>query len=820
MFLLSFSAFAQSALIRGKALDAATNEPLANASVLLKPSLSGFLTDKEGNFELQAKPTDVTIQVSFIGYETASISLSSVKEQVYVTVKMRKIYLPSQSILVSASMMESDAKKSNYTRIDAATLQKSRANEDVPEMLSSLPSTQWYSEGGAGNGYNYLSIRGFDQRRIAVMVNGIPQNDPEDHNVYWIDFSDVLGSTEVIKIQRGTGGAVFGYPAIGGAINIVTSSITATPEFNLAAQQGSFGLRKYAASYSTGLIDKKYAVQAKFSQTTADGYRDLSSTTVNSYYLSLVRMDENLISQVNFYGGPFEDRLVYTGLPKFAVFDKDLRKKNYSYWEADAKSFSYVTERRAEECEQYTQPHFELLNDLKLSDKVTLNSALFMVIGSGYYDYDGSWAPYSYYRFTPANGFASATNPDSLIANAIIRAEVDNRQWGWLPRIKIKLDDQEFNAGLEIRFHRSNHWGALNSGNGAPQEAVPDFHYYDYHAGKDMLGAFVNDTYSLSDDIKLLGELQVSYTKYLFQNEKFIGTEFTVPNVFLNPKVGLNYTLSPSSSLFFTAAIVGREPRLSNYYDAAEASDKAKPQFEQRADGSYDFSNPLVKPERMFDFELGYTFSTEKLNASLNVYVMSFRNEIVKNGGVNRFGEATTGNIDRTRHAGVELSLRHQMGSFADVIANAAFSRSTIQSGAYYSTDDNKFTYKVDLAGNRITDSPDFIGNFGVALHAEGAYLELTCKYVSSFYSDNFDSKIKDVYALGLVSYEDNKNDAYFTAKLLASYSFSFKGFSGETKVYAQVNNLFDRYYSAYAVGKEFFPAAERSFVLGLTTAL
>ncbi len=68
-----------------------------------------------------------------------------------------------------------------------------------------------------------LSIRGFDQRRISVSVNGIPQNDPEDHNVYWLDFPDLLASTELIQVQRGAGSGVVGYPAIGGSINIITS---------------------------------------------------------------------------------------------------------------------------------------------------------------------------------------------------------------------------------------------------------------------------------------------------------------------------------------------------------------------------------------------------------------------------------------------------------------------------------------------------------------------------------------------------------------------------------------------------------------------
>jgi iron complex outermembrane receptor protein len=819
ILLVSLPLFAQGLFLRGRVLDASHKTPLVSASVILKPSQSGALSDSKGYFEIRMKMTrDSNLQVSYVGYETVVIPLNEKTNTDSLQIILHRVALPSQSILVSASAMESDSRKPNYQKVERSDLEKIRANEDVPELLSSLPSTQWYSEGGAGNGYNYLSIRGFDQRRIAVMVNGIPQNDPEDHNVYWIDFSDILGSSEVIKVQRGSGGGIFGYPAIGGAINIVTSSVTEKPEFRFGMQDGSYGLRKYLASYSTGLIDGKYSVQARFAQTHSTGYRDYSATNVNSYYLSVARFDDNLVTQVNFYGGPFEDQLVYTGLPKSYIADKNLRKLNYSDW--DMGPDGYVVPRRAEENEQFTQPHYEILQDWKLSNNVTLNSALFYVIGSGYYDYDGSWANYSYFRLTPQNGFTVSGSPDdNYIANAIIRAQVENKQWGWMPRLKIKLDNQELNAGLEVRFHRSNHWGSLISGNGAPPEVTPNFHYYDYNAGKDMLGAFVNDSYSLSNAVKISGELQLSYTKYLIYDEKFIGTNFTVPNLFLNPKIGINYTLSDVSSLFFTTSIVSREPRLSNYYDAGEASGSATPQFEQRADGSYDFSKPYVKPERMLDFELGYGYSTDEFVGSINLYLMSFKDEIVKDGGVDRFGEPTTGNMNKTRHIGAEFSLRYAVNKCFDLVGNATFSKSTVVAGTFYKTL-STVTYAVDLAGDRITASPDFLGNFGITFHSHGAYIEFTGNYVSSFYSDNLDTKAKTAYSEGLISYDDNKNDAYFTAKFLASYSFQLERFSGETKIYGQVNNIFDKLYSAYAVGKEFFPAAERNFVFGIITSL
>src|SRR5690606_5356130 len=158
-------------------------------------------------------------------------------------------------------------------------------------------------------------------------------------------------------------------------------------------------------------------------------YRNLGWAKFNSYHLSAVRYDDNLTTQINLFGGPIEDGLAYTGLPKFAVKNKELRKANYSYWETEGNELTYTVQRRPEELENFSQPHYEMLNELKLNDDVTINSALFLVIGSGFFDYDGSWSIFydDYFRLLQ-NGYDSNYIP----VNALIRAQVENKQFGWI----------------------------------------------------------------------------------------------------------------------------------------------------------------------------------------------------------------------------------------------------------------------------------------------------------------------------------------------------------------------------------------------------
>ena len=90
------------------------------------------------------------------------------------------------------------------------------------------------------------------------MINGVPQNDPEDHNVYWVDFPDFLGNVQNIQVQRGAGSAFYGPPAIGGSINIITSQFSAEPKISGYVGSGTYNTKKYSLSLNSGLIKDKY----------------------------------------------------------------------------------------------------------------------------------------------------------------------------------------------------------------------------------------------------------------------------------------------------------------------------------------------------------------------------------------------------------------------------------------------------------------------------------------------------------------------------------------------------------------------------------
>ncbi|GJQ64497.1 MAG: TonB-dependent receptor [Melioribacteraceae bacterium] len=821
LFLLLFPIllFSQQYEVKGRVTNL-SGEPLELVNVVINSI--GTATNHQGNFTFQQdKPFTGTIKFSHLGYKSVVLTIEEYNQLSEKVIRMESEIISSQTVLVEATLGQEGITPMTFSKIENEEIRKTYVNQDIPEFLSTLPSTTFYSEGGAGLGYNYLSIRGFDQRRLSISVNGIPQNDPEDHNLYWLDMPDLLSSTGIIQVQRGAGSGVTGYPAIGGSINIITSPFSDKPRLKFGSMIGSYNTRKYSASFSSGLVDKKYSFYARISQTLSSGYRDYNWVDFKSYHFSAVRYDENLTTQINLFGGPVADGLVYTGLPKSHIENRDLRKKNYSYWSGEGTNF-FSVDRRPEEKENFSQPHYELLNEYRLNENVKINSALFLIIGKGFFDYDGSWAPYSYFRLTPSNGFAISGDPDNLyMSNVLIRAMVENKQYGWIPRVNIQHKNGNLILGGEIRVHNSVHWGSINYAEGIPSGVPVDYRYYYYEGGKDIFTLYAHEEYQLNEQVNILAEIQLAHHNYKIENEKYLNNEFSLSNTFFNPRFGINYKFDDNVSSYFALATVTREPRLKNYYDAAESGGGADPQFNKNSDGTYNFDDPIVSPETMNSFELGASYSSELLSSNLNMFFMSFDDEIVKNGQLDRFGQPVTGNVERTIHSGIELSASVKPTSTLEFIVNGSYSNNYIKEGKTFVGYDSGVA-DINLADNKIAGFPDITLNAIAKFTYSGFYSQIALRYVGSYYTDNYDEKLGVLNNLypGLTSYTDNKVEAYTTANFFASYSFELKPVFREVKVYCRLVNLFDELYAAYGVGGDFFPGPERHFNAGIEVGL
>lgn len=297
--------------------------------------------------------------------------------------------------------------------------------------------------------------------------------------------------------------------------------------------------------------------------------------------------------------------------------------------------------------------------------------------------------------------------------------------------------------------------------------------------------------------------VQYAYTRYRLYGEKFLGTDFSVPYHFFNPRAGINYNIDERWNVYGSVAYTSREPRLNNLYDAAEASTPASwgavlPQFGVTTGGKFNFDDPLVKPESLVDIEVGGGYAGESVKAGANIYWMEFADEIVKSGRVDRFGQPVTGNADRTRHVGIELSARATPAQGLELSGTMTLSRNRLVRLTDYATGS-----PVRLDGNPIAGFPDVLANMRLTYRSGALSFSWFTRYVGKQYTDNQRN-------------EANTVDPAFVSN--ASLNCRIDGLIPDVRLEAklQVNNVFDTLYAAYGEGEQFFVGAERNIFCNL----
>ena len=794
-------AFTISGLVKSRE----NGKSLAGVNIYIPGTSIGVTSGANGYFKLPALPHGkYIIRFNYIGYSEQEKAVVLSAADTSLTITLNRTILSGPLVSVTVSQARKRVSAVSFSEINKQKLAADYSIQDMPELLSEMPSTTFYSETGSGLGYNYLSIRGFGQRRISVLVNGIPQNDPEDHNVYWVDFPDLAANVQQIQVQRGAGSSFYGPAAIGGSINILTNYFSPKPKLTAYFGAGSYNTKKWSASYNSGLLADKLVLFSRVSNMKTNGYRDGGWIDFWSYFMGAALYTKNQTLRLHVYGGPIEDGLVYTGLPKLVNNYDNLRRKNYSYWEVNeaADSITFAIERRKDETEHFSQPHFELLHEYKINRNMALNNSLFYIHGSGYFDYDGSWGTPLYFRLSPEYGYdANLTIP----GDALIRAYVKNNQIGWLPQLSWRDGNEEMVIGAELRTHRSLHWGRLQKGSGLPEGITGDNgrHYYEYRGGKDIASVYFHQTHELRPNLIFLGDMQYTFKRYHLYDEKFLQNDFTVDYQFLNPRIGLNYNINPASNIYLSLSRTSREPRLKNYYDAAEASTPEAwgaviPQFELNQNGTYNFNKPLVKPEILDGFEAGYVFHSAKFQGFINLYYMSFRDEIIKSGALDRFGQPVTGNADRTLHQGIEIGGKALLTPKLSISGNFSYSANKLVSYSVFVSD----TTPIKLDGNPIAGFPDLLANLRLTYAWNDFYAFLAGRFSGKMYTDNFASESRTV-------------DPFTVLNFNLNWKLNTIGLDGIT-LQVQLNNLLDNRYLAYGEGDSYFPAATRNGFIGI----
>ena len=272
--------FAQS--VTGKVTSEA-GDPLANANIVVVGTDMGTTSNDSGEFSLDLEAGNYTITATVIGFKPLSqeVTVADAVIDMAFALEMSVIELSDVEVLASRADEKTPVAYSMVTKED---MEVRLGSQDIPMVLNTTPSVYATQQGG-GAGDARINVRGFNQRNVAVMINGVPQNDMENGWVYWSNWDGVGDATSSIQMQRGLSAVNLATPSIGGTMNIITDPAAHEKGGKLKQEAGAGGFMKTTLNYNSGLINDKLAISGTIVRKTGDGIIDGTWTDAWAYYL-------------------------------------------------------------------------------------------------------------------------------------------------------------------------------------------------------------------------------------------------------------------------------------------------------------------------------------------------------------------------------------------------------------------------------------------------------------------------------------------------------------------------------------------------------
>ncbi len=812
-------------VIEGIVRSKESDEYLPGASVILEGIKIGTSTGHDGKFVLEnIEPGIYSISASYLGFKVQKKSVNvKPSETTNITFELEPTILSGQEVLVTATRAKERETPVAFTNMSRKEIESKHWAQDIPMMLNELPNVYSYSDNGNGIGYSYMKIRGFDQRRIGVMINGVPLNDAESHEVFWVDHPDIGANSEDIQVQRGVGNSLYGASAFGGSVNLITAGFTHLPKVQLDAGYGTFNTRRFSISANSGLIDNTYNLYGRFSRIDTDGYRKPSWSKLWSYFFGVTRYDENMVTRINIFGGPEQSYLSYRGVIRDWLKDRNSRRTN---------PFQFPNE-----IDNFYQPHYQLINDWQISEIMRLENTWFVFLGEGNYtqfrskrdvrEYniprfkiaDSTLLPSGYYK-TDASG-----NPvrDAAGLFEVRRLDltrkrsVDDIDYGWLPRFTFKHHKGNIILGGEYRYHSGHHFGEVTWANIIPPNLSPNWRYYDYVVPKISLSGYIHSLYQLLPELSIMTDLQIRHHNIKLKNEKRYFTEFERKYTFVTPRGGVNYNFTDELNVFANISVAKREPAFKDIYNPQDywISPVNLPKNFLKDGELYRFVGKTLKPEKLVNYEIGSGYRTDDINLKFNLYLMDFRDEIILTGQIDDNGIPISGNAEQSVHRGVEFSGRFNIFENLYFDGNISFNDDRfIKHSEYIVTDwttSPPTTKEIIYNNKRLGGFPTNLSNLRLTYNFTKLLLPLKATIhlmnVGRIYLDNTENKQVAISPFSVLN---------------GGIAYELKNISDKFGVEINLigNNLLDRLYETSGYVEEgvvyWIPAATRNFFLTL----
>jgi len=301
LLVAGITVFAQKGTITGKLVDYTIGEPLIGATVLIGEGV-GSITDLDGHFSITADYGEYTLSISYVGYEPISQSINLDRKLLILK------DLPLKTTMLTEVQVVADVARERETPVAFSTILPAKiaeelAAQDIPMILNSTPGVYATQQGG-GDGDARVTIRGFSQRNVAVMIDGIPVNDMENGWVYWSNWFGLDAVTRSIQVQRGLGASKIAIPSVGGTLNILTKGIDQKRSISIKQEIGSYGYTRTSLGYNSGRQENGWGYTFALSYKQRNGFADATFSRGFFYFGKIEKMIGNHIISITALGAP------------------------------------------------------------------------------------------------------------------------------------------------------------------------------------------------------------------------------------------------------------------------------------------------------------------------------------------------------------------------------------------------------------------------------------------------------------------------------------------------------------------------------------
>ncbi|MFN5621654.1 MAG: TonB-dependent receptor [Flavobacteriales bacterium] len=583
--------------------------------------------------------------------------------------------LPSQNLpqIDTLSIVTIEATRANvlspiaYTELDEQKLAGLNNGQDIPYVLRLTPSLVATSDAGAGVGYTGLWIRGSDPARINVTINGVPLNDPESQQVFWVNTPDLTTSASSIQVQRGIGTSTNGAGSFGGSIRIDTRGLRTSPYLESSNAAGSFGTWKNNLTFGTGLLKSGWILEGRLSQITSDGYIDRASSLLRSYFGELAKYTTKGSVKLTAFGGKEITYQSWNGTPHEVLFGSQQDRLNFASRNSlsETQTQNLLTSGRTynfyqyeNQVDNYAQHHAQAHWNRRLNTLWNLQLTGHYTRGKGYFEEYKEGASLSSYLIDSV----ATSSGDVLYETDVVRRRwLDNHFGGWVGSLTRKSDQWVSVLGGAFSVYDGLHYGEVIDIPSVEEWRVAngEWRYYEGNSLKLDGNVYWKNTVLLGKRLNAFADIQLRSVSYhtdgTDNNLRAYDVDFNAQ--FFNPKAGFTF-FTEKHKAYVLAAYAGKEPNRNDFVDAVDPTQ--------------------VKSEFMFDGECGYAFANTKYRAGINAYWMQYKNQLVVTGALNDVGAPVRVNVPESYRRGleVELGMKLPFGFFAE--GNVTWSRNRI----------------------------------------------------------------------------------------------------------------------------------------------